>query len=64
MMKSSQQSFDLLGAQRNSRITPAEADVRVMAFCLGKLTDFLNKIERFLEIVESTVLAMRRAARR
>jgi hypothetical protein len=24
-----------------------------MAFCLGKLTDFLNKVERFPEIVES-----------
>src|SRR6266403_4491144 len=47
------QSFDLLGAQRDSRTTPAEADVRVMAFCLGKLTDFLNKAARFPEIVES-----------
>ncbi len=27
------QSFDLLGAQRDSSIAPAEADVRVMAFC-------------------------------
>jgi hypothetical protein len=25
----------------------------VMAFCLGKLTGFLNKVERFPEIVES-----------
>jgi hypothetical protein len=47
------QSFDILGAQRDSRMTPAEADVRMMAFCLGKLTDFLNKVERFPEIVES-----------
>ena len=38
------QSFDLLGAQRDSSIAPAEADVWVMAFCLGKLTDFLNKV--------------------
>src|SRR5260370_39945193 len=30
----------------------AEADVRVMAFCLGKLTNFLNKGERFPEMVE------------
>jgi hypothetical protein len=45
--------LDLLGAQRNSRITPAEADVRVMGFCLGRLTDFLNKIRRFPEIVKS-----------
>jgi hypothetical protein len=42
------QFFDLLGAQRDSSITPAEADVRVMAFCLGKLTDIL-----FPKIVES-----------
>ena len=47
------QSFDLLGAQRDSSITPAEADVRVMAFCLGKLTDILNKAECFPKIVES-----------
>jgi hypothetical protein len=47
------ESFDLLGAQRDSRTTSAEADVRVMAFCLGKLTDFLNKAARFPEIVES-----------
>jgi hypothetical protein len=47
------QSVDLFGAQRDNRITPAEADVRVTAFCLGKLTDFLSKAERFLAIVES-----------
>ena len=47
------QSFDLLGAQRNSRITLAEADVRVMAFRLGKLTNLLNRVERFPEIVKS-----------
>jgi hypothetical protein len=47
------QSFDRLGAQRDSSITPAEADVGVMAFCLCKLTNFLNKAPRFPEIVES-----------
>jgi hypothetical protein len=47
------QSVDLFGAQRDNRIIPAEADVRVTAFCLGKLTDFLSKAERFLAIVES-----------
>jgi hypothetical protein len=47
------QSFDLLGAQRDGRVTPAEADVGVMAFGLGELTDFLNKGERFPEIAES-----------
>ena len=35
-------------------MTAAEADVRVMAFRLGKLADFLHKVERFLEIVESS----------
>ena len=47
------QSFYLLGAQGNRHITPAEADVGVMAFGLGKLTDFLNKGERISEIAES-----------
>jgi len=47
------QSFDLLGAQGNRHITPAEVDVGVMAFGFGKLTDYLNKSERFPEIAES-----------
>ena len=47
------QSLDFLGAQRDGRVTPAEADVGVMAFGLGELTDFLNKGERFPEIAES-----------
>jgi hypothetical protein len=50
MMKS---FTDLLCAQRDSRLTTAEADVRGMAFCLGKLHNFLNKVERFPVIVES-----------
>ena len=58
------QSFDLLGAQRDSSTAPAEADVRVMAFCLGKLTDFLNKVERFPELWNRTVLWMRWIDRR
>ena len=47
------QSFDLLGPSRQSH-NPAEVDVRVIAFFLGKLTDILNKAERFPEIVESS----------
>lgn len=39
------QSFDLLGALRDSSITPVEADFRAMAFCFGKRTNFLNKDE-------------------
>ena len=38
-------SLDLLGAQRDGRVTPAETNIGVMAFGLGKLTDFLNKGE-------------------
>jgi hypothetical protein len=47
------QSFDLLGAQGDGRVTPAEVDVGVMAFGFGELTDFLNKDELFPEIAES-----------
>jgi hypothetical protein len=37
------QALYLLGAQRNGRVTPTEADVRVMAFGLSEFADFLNK---------------------
>src|SRR5215831_8476256 len=47
------QSFDLLGAQRHGRVTPAEADIRVMAFGLGKLADALHEGERLPEIAEA-----------
>jgi hypothetical protein len=54
MMKSfSCQSLDLLGAQRDGRVTPTEADIGVMAFGLGKLADPLHEGGRFPEIVES-----------
>src|SRR3954447_345164 len=46
--------FDLLGARRDSSITPAEGDVRLDGLSVSaKLTNFLNKVERFPEIVES-----------
>ena len=35
-------------------MTPAEANVRVTAFCLGKLANFLDTVERFPDIVESS----------
>src|SRR6516164_7563986 len=47
------QSFDLLSAQGDGRATPAETDVGVMPFGLGKLTDFLHKGECLPEIAES-----------
>jgi len=51
--------FDFLGAQGDGHVTPAEADVGVMAFGLGEFTDFLNKGERFPEIAKSKVRWMR-----
>src|SRR5207253_7687355 len=47
------QSLDLLGAERDGRVTPAEADIGVMAFGLGKLADALHEGERLPEIAES-----------
>src|SRR5450830_1164636 len=47
------QPLDLLCAQGDGRITPAETDVGVMAFGLGKLTNILNKGESFQEVAES-----------
>ena len=47
------QSLDLLGLQRDRRIAPTEADVRMMAFSLRELTNFLHKGERLAEIAKS-----------
>ena len=47
------QSFDLLGPSRQSH-NPAEVDVRVIAFFLGKLTDILNEAERFRKLWNRT----------
>ena len=47
------QSLNLLGAQRDGRITPAEADVWVMTFGFSQVTDVANKAERFLKIWEA-----------
>ena len=54
------QSFDFLGAQGDGHVTPAEADVGVMAFVLGEFTDFLNKGACF---PAGAVAARRRANR-
>jgi len=47
------QPLDLLGAQRDGRVTPAEADVWVMTFGFSQVTDVANKAERFLKIWEA-----------
>ena len=46
------QPFDLLGAQRNGCVTPAEADIGVVPFGFSQLTDVANKAERFSKIAE------------
>ena len=40
------QSLDLLGAQRDSRVAPAEADIGVIAFGFSQLTHASIKAER------------------
>src|SRR5262249_43498904 len=47
------QSLDLLGAQGDGRVTPAEADIGVMAFGLGKLADALHEGERLPDIAQA-----------
>jgi hypothetical protein len=47
------QSLDLLCAQRDGRVAPAEADIRVMAFGFSQVTHVSNKAERFLKIPEA-----------
>src|SRR5712692_2856927 len=47
------QALDLLGVEGDGRVTPAEADVGVMAFGLRQLTDFPDKAERLPKIAAS-----------
>ncbi len=47
------QSLDLLGAQRDGRVAPAEADIGVMAFGFSQVDHEEHKAERFLKIAET-----------
>src|SRR5262249_16559596 len=47
------QSLDLLGGERDGRVTPAEADIGVMAFGFGELPDPMHEAECLAEITES-----------
>ena len=40
------QPLDLLGAQRDGRVTPAEADIGVVSFGFSQVADVANKVER------------------
>src|ERR1700693_4289540 len=46
------QSLDLLGLQRDRRIAPTEADIRMMAFSFREFTDLLNKGKRLPEVAK------------
>src|ERR1700716_3642513 len=46
------QSLDLLGLQRDRRISPTEADIRMMAFSFREFTNLLNKAKRLPEIAK------------
>ena len=46
------QSLDLLGLQRDRRIAPTEADIRMMAFSFREFTNLLNKGKRLPEITK------------
>jgi hypothetical protein len=46
------QSLDLLSLQRDRRIAPTEADIRMMAFSFRKFTNLLNKGKRLPEIAK------------
>ena len=49
------QTLDLLGLQRDRRIAPTEADVRMMAFSFREFTNLLNKGKRLPEIAKPEV---------
>ena len=46
------QSLDLLGLQRDRRIAPTEADIRMMSFSFREFTNLLNKGKRLSKIVK------------
>ena len=46
------QSLDLLGLQRDRRIAPTEADIRMMAFGFREFTNRLDKSKRLPEIAK------------
>jgi hypothetical protein len=47
------QALDLLGSQRDCRVTPAEVDIRVMAFGFSQVTYVSNETKRFLKIAKA-----------
>ena len=46
------QSIDLLGLQRDRRMAPTEADIRMMAFSFREFTNLLNKGKRLSEVAK------------
>jgi hypothetical protein len=50
--RSSASWSDLLGLQRDRRVAPTEADIRMMAFSFREFTNLLNKGKRLAEIAK------------
>jgi hypothetical protein len=46
------QSLDLLGLQRDRRIAPTEADIRMMSFSFREFANLLNKGKRLSKIAK------------
>ena len=53
------QSLDLLGLQRDRRIAPTEADIRMMAFSFRELTNLQNKGKRLRKLRNRKLRSMR-----
>jgi hypothetical protein len=47
------QALDLFGSQRDGRVTPAEVDIRVMAFGFSQVAYVSNETKRLLKIAEA-----------
>ena len=47
------QALDFFSSQRDGRVTPAEAEIRVMAFGFSQVTYVSNETERLLKIAKA-----------
>jgi hypothetical protein len=53
------QSLDLLGLQRDRRIAPTEANIRMMAFSFREFTNLLNKVSASRKLRNQKLRSMR-----
>src|SRR5512134_2278731 len=57
------QALDFVRVQLDRAVTPSEADVGVMAFCLGEGADLVDELHGFLEVRECEAALQARALR-